>query len=545
MFCNTRFRLAFSIIYSGLFFLLIVWFFPPFWETNDDPIMAMRAHGFGNMLHASANIQFSNIIWGWFVHLMPSFGGVLGYSILTAFVLLMTLIGLSYSACEIHSSKGKRVSVLIAVISFVLIVPIVFPQFTINSGLLICASIFSLMAYEKEGRKRFLFMAFIYLFIGLLVRDKMAVLTLVVAAPLIKWNRFFLKKEFIACSILLLLLIILSKWMHFDAYSSEEWNDFNELQNARIYWMDYRGFHYLLKKPDLYSQYDLSGNDIELLRRWFFADPELNNPARLVKMKNNLQGLFPVNDRIYNGWVSLKILFSHEKLYPLTLIGLMLLVLYPSKKVMYAWIISIAAIFYFGWIGRPGMTRVYVPILILLVLAPCFIYSYNARIKSVIILRIMKGFIGVLVFVHLSTAFHTHKERLLLNEKMQADINIIYENKPEGDYLVTWGHLFPFEIVYPVYGRDSEFRNFKIYGLGNGTLNPNGVAYGEESNSRGLIAKLVSEENILIYANQHRIDVLGLYCLEHYNMSYSYRIISNTKAATLFDFKCARKNNND
>lgn len=536
----TRFPFIFSITIASLFFLFCAWYFPPFWETNDDSIMAMRAHGFGNMVQASANIQFSNILWGYVVHLMPSFSGILGYSIATALLLIAVLGTLIYAAIEIYSTNNRRLATLVGIIGIVSVAPIIIPQFTVNAGLLACASIFSLKAYEIKKRRRFLLIAFLLLFVGLLVRENMAILTIVAALPLIHWRSMIINKEIIGSSLLLLILFVLSKGLHVNAYSAEEWAAYKELQNARIYWMDFRGFEYLLARPDLYIKYDLTSNDIELLRRWFFADQELNNPLRLTEMKKELHDLITINDRIIKGWASLTTL-TNDRLYPLVIIGLLLIALYPNKRVLYAWLIAIIGFFYIGWIGRPGIIRVYTPIIILLVMAPCFMYSHRNFSLGKKYIHAIQLSIVMMVAIHLTYLFNDHKEKLYLHEQIKTDIDHIKANKSQDEYLVTWGHLFPFEIVYPVFERASKFRDLKIYGLGNGTLNPNGLAYDQEKKGNGLVDKILAEESILIYADKHRVNALRIYCAEHYKMKLHYDVISETDAATLYNVRCFKE----
>jgi hypothetical protein len=38
--------------------------FNPVWQTNDDAVMSMIAHGYGLAEYGSPNLVFSNVLWG-------------------------------------------------------------------------------------------------------------------------------------------------------------------------------------------------------------------------------------------------------------------------------------------------------------------------------------------------------------------------------------------------------------------------------------------------------------------------------------------------
>jgi hypothetical protein len=69
--------------------------------TNDDVGMAMRAHGFGGFATGTPFLQWGNIVWGIFVHNMPSAFGIHGYSIATYLVLFF----ISYASLLVFSQE--------------------------------------------------------------------------------------------------------------------------------------------------------------------------------------------------------------------------------------------------------------------------------------------------------------------------------------------------------------------------------------------------------------------------------------------------------
>ncbi len=164
---TTRRRSAFFCLLTSVgIFLLIYAIFEPRWETNDDIAMSMVAHGYGIAAQASPNLVFSNTVWGEIIQLIPEINGLTGYSIATLVVLLT-------SACAILfflRALGAGILISTAAISLIILRTAVFPQFTINSGLLTCASVLALLDYNKSHKKTSLILFGALGYFGYLIR---------------------------------------------------------------------------------------------------------------------------------------------------------------------------------------------------------------------------------------------------------------------------------------------------------------------------------------------------------------------------------------
>ena len=66
----------------GLVFLLCS-ISSPIFETNDDVHLSMIAHGYGIATGGSPRLVYSNVLWGYFIRLVPEIWGVPGYSLIT------------------------------------------------------------------------------------------------------------------------------------------------------------------------------------------------------------------------------------------------------------------------------------------------------------------------------------------------------------------------------------------------------------------------------------------------------------------------------
>ena len=114
---NTFFILSLPLLIL-VFFLI---FYTPFWMTNDDVGMSMLAHGYGAFSKGSYFIQFSNIVWGFIVHNMPSILGTPGYSIATYLVLYFVcfvILLLAFSLQEEENIERKIALIILIIFSY-------------------------------------------------------------------------------------------------------------------------------------------------------------------------------------------------------------------------------------------------------------------------------------------------------------------------------------------------------------------------------------------------------------------------------------------
>ena len=143
-------QLLLAFLASATYLSALCAFFTPQWETNDDVGMSMAAHGYGIAATGSPNLIFSNVIWGYLVRSIPQINGVLGYSIATMLVLVIFGMVMLYALRRL----GFGWLVSLAVLALVLVRPILFPQFTINAGLLTVGAIVCWHLYGNQGSKR-------------------------------------------------------------------------------------------------------------------------------------------------------------------------------------------------------------------------------------------------------------------------------------------------------------------------------------------------------------------------------------------------------
>ncbi|WP_397451936.1 hypothetical protein [Pseudomonas sp. NA-150] len=463
--------------------------------------MSMVAHGYGIAAFSSPNIIFSNIIWGYIVRLIPTFDGVLGYSTATFGVLIISGTAIFAGLMKLGAHPVKSALVLILIFTR----PILFPQFTLNAGLLMVAAIICFHLYSRTTSLVALVIGCVLAYLSYLVRSQEFLLVLLVALPLLPWK--LLKKTRAAKFALAItaFAIVLSAITDYKAYQSLDWQAYNQLNPARAHFTDFGAGQQLKNRPDILDEHNYSQNDINLITNWFFVDPDIANPGKLNSMLEKLGPLPIQSNSLTNAWIGVNTII-HPNLLPLIIAALILFVCCPSRKYLVTACLCLAAIFCLGLLGRPGVLRVYMPLASLLVIVPFL----STRKNNIWRERLALAAIFLIVAFNTYTVYAQSKAF----EASSKQINQGLSDFPPQS-LVVWGAGFPFEAAYaPLTPLASSLR---LYGLGVFTLAPFSVASQDQKNGDGIIDLLKKGIAIPIVGTEQNFASLGKYCEEHLN----------------------------
>lgn len=487
-----------AVIISSVFVLLLCVLIAPTWETNDDVAMSMVAHGYGIAATGSPNIIFSNIIWGYIVRSLPTFNGVLGYSIGTFGVLIIA------GAAIIYGLIKSGVSYIASILVFILIMarPILFPQFTINSGLLMVSSVIFFNLYEKTENNISIIFACAVAFLSYLVRSQEFLLITLIALPLLPWRAIKRNRCPKLVIAVLLTAVSLSAVLDHMAYQGADWKEFNDLNPARAPFTDFGAGTALQQRPDLLREYSYSPNDIYLITNWFFVDSNIAAPDKLNAIIKKLGPLPSQGNPLSNAWLGVKTL-SHPTLLPMVLIALLISIMYPNRKVIIAGGLCITAVFMLGLVGRPGVLRVYVPMVALIMLSPLLCRTAGHRWRE----RVAIFILLLAVLFNTSTVYSEAKS----SETASREIYGGLKDFP-SDSIVSWGAGFPYEAAYPPLS--PMISSLRIYGLGVFTLAPFSIASQDQKNGNGMLEMLKREEGVPIIGTRPNFSSLDIYCKE-------------------------------
>ena len=514
-----------SLLFVALMVGLLCWTYVPRWDTNDDIAMSMIAHGYGFAAYGSPNLVFSNVLWGYLVRALPAVHGVPGYSIATILVLLTCGWAILYYLIRLGAGWGAGM----LMVALLLVLPTLFPQFTYNAGLLSVAGVIGWMKYARLGGTMSLVFACLMVFLGFLVRHEECLLVVLVSLPFFPWKALKEQRSMQLAFLLLGAGIAVAALLDHWSYSGAEWQHFREINSARIPFTDYGADPSLKQHPEIIARHGYTQNDISLLGDWFLVDTRIADPQAMNAMLEELSGSAMNRLSLQSGIDSIKALWD-IKLFPLLLACVLVFVLMPNRRVAWAWVLFLVALFVMGILGRPGILRIYVPVLSLLLVAT-FI-SGNA-------IQGVQRWVALFVLaVACAGNFYTIRQYSLIGERRLQQVQEDVRGLPGRDVAIWGGWVFPFEIAYPVLAHDADFRKFRYYGLNAFTYAPFSVASAQQASGLGMLERFRGADGISIIATRGELGMLRMYCAEHMNGQLSGTMTARTSSYSIYQVRC-------
>ena len=496
--------LAASLAAAAAFVLFLCLVLQPFWETNDDAGMSMAAHGYGAAAFGSPRIIFSNVLWGLLVRSIPLAAVAPGYSLAALAALTAAGAALLWALHRLETPLFQR----LLLFALLMARPVLFPQFTVTSGLLALSAVLCIAVHARRGGKGSLASGCVLFFFSFLIRPNEAFLVLAAASPLLPWRDLLGRRPFRIAVLSLAVAIALSILANSRAYSGPEWLEWKAFNAVRVPITDFGAGERLMERPDILARHGYTVNDMALLRDWFFADPDLANPGRLRAMLRELGPLVTARGSLSRGWEGIAALWS-RRLLPLLLAAVLLGILRPGRRAFLCWGLCAAAIFSMGVLGRPGVVRVYVPLASLLAAAPIAAAHpgpFRRRACTAVLLAACawNAFLAVPESLEASAYAGRGREALAgFPEKAGAPA-------------VSWGGAFPYHRLYPVLWPVSKMLPRRIAAMGWMTLAPYSVHAAMEARGKGLVSRLRSEEGLPLVARERQVEELRKYFAEHF-----------------------------
>ncbi|MDT6960361.1 hypothetical protein QTN24_02530 [Cupriavidus sp. SZY C1] len=509
----------------ALVFLLSAWFMP-MWETNDDVGMSMIAHGYGFVAESSPNLIFSNVIWGRIVRAMPQFGGVVGYTVASTLVIVLAGAAILYFMMRLGVARLHAV----LAVALIFLWPVLFPQFTLNAGLLAVAAVLGWRTFAETGEMSSLAVASLLGFFAYLIRDQEFWLVLAVGLPFLPWKALARQRAMQASVVLLAVMIGGAAYLNKAAYDTEAWKSFHAFNIARAPYTDFRAGVQVKGRPDVLARHGFSANDIDLVSDWFFVDPHLMDPAKLNGMLDDIKLHEWVQRGFGLGIESLRQLLV-DQMWPLLACACLIAFVSPSRVVIMLGVLVVAAVFALGAIGRPGVTRVYYPLAaFLLVAAICALPARPARSRGIATLALVLA--G-------AAALHAAWPHQVEARSRVAQTRLQLEGVPKGT-LFVWGPAFPYEAAFTPFHGIPDARSVQIYPMGVSTLAPFSVAMQEEQAGRGFLARLTTEAGLNISMPYGRLERLRTYCREHLQSTLDDKVIHERPGFVIHHVRCLR-----
>jgi hypothetical protein len=286
--------------------------------------------------------------------------------------------------------------------------------------------------------------------------------------------------------------------------------EFNRFNAVRIPYNDYGAAEHLKDRPDILRRYGYTANDVDLFADWYFEDPRIADPQKLQSMLRELGPLAFQAGSLQKAWKGVSELGTSDKLLPIVLAAVVLAVMRPCWRIFGVWGLCLGALFTLGLLGRPGVTRVYIPLVGLLLLAP-FLNDGEVPLDCTKVRRwTIIGVVLVASFFNAQTVIGSSRGLRSWSEDVRAGL----QHFP-SDGVVVWGGNFPYEAVYPVLGSSPNFRNLHLYLLDDFTLAPYSVATAARTSGHGFLDQLVDERGVAVVVNDYGAALLEIYCRDN------------------------------
>lgn len=456
----------------------------PKWETNDDVMMAMIAHGYGFITDADPRLLFSSVIWGHLAQAMPSFFGIQGYSWLT--IATLTLAAVTY--LWVMERKAAFFIVATLFVAAVFVRPLLLPQFTIVSGLITGAGIMALLN-ARNSRRQTLWLCLFVLFVsaGFWIRWRECAMILIVFAPILIDGGLLRRRAVQASLVALAVTLALSTYVDDTAYGNPQWRTFEAANAARVPYTDNRLGTRLAGKTELLKQFGYSTNDVNMISRFFFVDQDQLRPDRLNALTASVPPASDIDFKMQDGLEGLTALADPAIVGMVIAIGVLLL-LRPNWRVLMSTSLFLIAIFALGFTGRPGAIRVYYPVIALLL--ACALILPGRRIIPIPsalawppLPFVKAGLMAALVALNCAILYPTAKQNNLLDSYARRDLPYF-----DGELIYIWGAAMEFDRFYPLWTSPKQPSN--LYALGVSSFAPYAVPFQAVGTGNDLYSRL-------------------------------------------------------
>lgn len=513
-------------IVLSLIFIYI--FYTPYWLTNDDAGMAMAVYGYGSCMQGNPNIVYSNIIWGHIVKYFPSFFDIQGYTWCQYIVIVLSVFLVFYCVNE----YDNNIFICILLCVSMLFYACVLPAFTTTSGYSTLAASLCFITFLNKRKKGFIVLAFLFAFLGFLIRKEEFFLVCLCSLPMVPWKKFLASNISIFFSCSLVFLLILSSLINNKSYSGPEWQAFHHWNQVRTFLVDYGGASTLIEQEDIIKKFNYTKNDLYLLGNFFFVDASIADAEKIEMMKSNIKLDKIIKGSYDNGIKSIKT-FRDGVLGIMTIIFFLILTKKINYKLIIALLLVIATFFFIGFMGRPSQERIYYPVSFLLISFALISKKTDILDRYIWIDGNVLTFCLFLLFIFSISRFshvnHAYQRKDF--DFIKEDVAIM-----QDEDIIVFAASFPVEIMYKPFSKISDIDKFSFQWLSAGSFHPYARNYFNIEDRNGFSNYF--KNGFKIVCGDGFRSLLETYCSEHLNGDMNYSILKSNYLYKIFDMRC-------
>lgn len=474
--------------------------FDAYWFRNDDLIISILVKGIIITDKPIFHVYHMNTL---LTFLISKLENIFPADIYTYFMYLIIII--SGTIITLTFNKKINNKVVSQFLVLIIITPMILrPTFSSVAGLFLVAGISLLDQNNDFGR--YWIVAILIIFAASLIRDEVIYLGLLIyllSLVVEKYDFSRIKNKIIRIFPLLVILLISYLW-NGNLYSEKKYEygqQFEKYISIPIY--DYGADKKILQNQEIFSKYNLTENDIKLLRNYFNTDLEISNPIKVKSILGDIGWSNIINISNERFIEQIKSIYDPISVYLLSFIFLtLILLIIKPKSGIKIFLLSTIVCIIFAIIGRLEIYIVYNFFILYLVLNILNShYEYKMKNNHFILMEI----------IIISSIFFYHYIKLPNFNKFKSEYLSINENK-----IWNWGGALPIQQIFPINSNPKNFKNFQVYDMGWSSFIPGTFAYQQILEKTNFIPQLLSKEGLNIFANGFHLPLIDNYCKENF-----------------------------
>ena len=504
----------------GLFVLLaFVFMCRPFWMTNDDVSMAMITDGTGIAASPSPRLVLTNIAWGYLIRWLADIGAVQPYTFMTYAALAGSYLATLYAFIRSRANATFASAILLIVYAPAL----VYPQYTLVAGYLAFAGI-ALLCIPPERQSIYsVYLAGALVVLSGLVRADETVLVVLIAIPVSIGYWRAAAGSPIRCHWLIMLGISAVVFAAFqlldmDTFASGSWGEFAKTYLIRTEFTDFNLPWYYMLHGRLMAGSEYSIADFIMFKRWFYVDTQVFSVEKLSSFIGSVPWYVRATADLKLFSQSLEP-FSDPQI--LALCGVIIATLFFRRRRGYLLIsiLTIAAVmFVLLLMGRPGITRIYIPVFAALAVMGAMQPAGSRRWgEACAALLVVFGAVSLLYNV-----YRSDEQESWASARVQASTC----RMSHDSLVVIWGADYPYTLEYLPFAAPKPDCTLKIYSLGEYALAPYALdQLHDATGGKDLVPALLAGESLDFIANPGNMQLLRDYFQRHYSVQLSTELV--------------------
>lgn len=519
--------------------------YTPYWQTHDDPWIAMQIFGYGLAEAPAINIPLSNFAWAWLVQQFPEFLDISAYTWALYSCTWLALLVI----WNVLRIRKKMFFVKLIFLICLCFYAFLNPQYTVTAFYCAIAGILTLCFPLKRYTWGRVVIIALMIVLSFIIRQQCLFPILIIGLIYVPWRLLARDKKALFCALLTMALTGSLYYADHSLKSGAEQLAIADWHDMRVKLSDGQVGDMLAHQPAILEKFGLSKNDMRMLCTQFSGDANLRDLGRLKKMCAEI----PPHFYFFQKFEEIKKTFLHfmdAPLFFLVTAIILLLAARIDRKRAVTILLFIGEFILIGYMSRGGslIDRVYFPlsfyVIALLLLTGNSHNSDDLRILFDIqvlmgkrkygtisnrkILPVATSFLLIITIMSFSGANLMQQWRI-----SQYDIPA---SRAAFDNSFRFGIQYPVHWLYPPFASLSAIKALKFQASCWPLVEPSSRKYFDHKDP--LAFKKFLSAGYRFAMGEEDLKKLRIYCKEHLAGELEYKLESEDRSLPIYWARC-------